>query len=318
MLSNAGKNLVLMVVSTIVGMAIFISAYELVKSRQYDAWKADFEQSGDWYEMLTVPSPNPILMWQYRPNAQAEKWGSVIRTNGHGFRDLDHSLTKNSGSWRIAFVGDSVTLGIGVDLEKTFFRRFEDISHEKHTAAQVEALGFAIDGYNAIQVMEMVEKRVLPFRPDLVVYTLCMNDFDLEGASAGKMKYFRKPNSFFLRRVEKFYKQFFEYHDYHFRKGGGIAIERILETSNVLTERGAKLLVVLLPIFPEQGFADYPIGHMHKELATTLGQSGIPVLDLLHSPLTQGASPRTYARDIWHLNEQGHELVASLLAKALL
>jgi lysophospholipase L1-like esterase len=317
MISNTGKNLILTVFSTLFGLVLFIGAYELVKSQRYDAWKAEYEKSGDWYGKLTIPSPNPVLMWEYRPNFQAMKWGSVISTNEHGFRDRERSVAKKDGWRRVAIVGDSVTLGIGVDGEKTFSRRIEDLIQERRRTAKVEIFGFAVDSYNTMQVMEMVRQRVLPFRPDRVVYVMCMNDFDFEGASAGKIKYFRKPDSFFMLRIEKLYKQFFEYHDYYYRKNAGAVIEHILQTRDVLAEQGATLDVVLLPIFPDQGFSAYPIGHMHKELATTLGQNGIGVIDLLESPLTRGASPRTYALDIWHLNEHGHELLASLLFKAL-
>jgi lysophospholipase L1-like esterase len=318
MASSTAKNLALVITSTLLSLALFVGGYEIFKSRQYDAWKTEYEKSGDWYGKLTVPSPNAVLMWEYRPNAQAEKWGTVIRTNGHGFRDRDQLLAKEDEKRRVAFVGDSVTLGIAVDVEKTFFRRFEDLSRDRNPGAQIETLGFAVDGYNAIQVMEMVKKRVLPFQPDIVVYTMCMNDFDLEGASAGKIKYFRKPNSFFLRRLEKLYKQLFEYHDYHFRKNKGPVIERVLQTNERLTERGVKLVVVLLPVFPDRGVASYPIAHIHTELTRKLSQDAITVIDLLRSPLTQDPSAQPYARDIWHLTEQGHELVASILLEELL
>jgi lysophospholipase L1-like esterase len=316
--SDTAKNLLLVLFSTLLTLVLLVGGYEIYKSHRYDVWKAEYERSGDWYGMLTMPSPNPVLMWEYRPDAQTEKWGSPIKTNAHGYRDRNHPLVKDEGGMRVAFVGDSVTLGIGVDLEKTFFRRFEGLSREKDPAARIETLGFAVDGYNAIQVMEMVRERVLPFRPDMVVYTMCMNDFDLAGASAGKTKYFRKPGSFFLARLEKLYRQFFEYHDYHFRRNRDEVTERILQTGAILAERGARLVVVLLPIFPEKGFTEYPIAHMHAELTQRLSQGGIEVVDLLSSPLTRDADARNYARDIWHLTEQGHDLVASLLVDSLL
>ncbi|MEA3275503.1 MAG: SGNH/GDSL hydrolase family protein [Pseudomonadota bacterium] len=305
-------------VSTLLALALFVGAYELWKSYEYDNWKSEFEETGDWYGKLTVPSENATMLWEYRSNGEVEKWGSVIRTNRHGFRDREHERDKREGVLRIAFAGDSVTLGIGVDLDRTFVRRVEALGRTRFPTAEIETLGFAVDGYNAIQVMELIGERAMPFSPDIVVYVMCMNDFDLEGDSAGKMKYFRKPDSFFLLRLEKFFQQFSEYHDYHFRKNKALVFERIVEIKNRLAAEGAEFFVALVPVFPEDGFADYPLAHTHEEIDRQLSEKGVAVLNLLESPLAQGAMPRAFAMDVWHLNEEGHGLVAQHLVESLL
>lgn len=311
--SGFGKNLLLTLASVALSLALFVGAYEIYKSHRYDAWKAEYERSGDWYGKLTIPSANPVLMWEYRASAQGAKWGSVITTNAHGYRDLERNLEKEDGWRRIAVVGDSVTLGAGVGDEETFVRRLESRVREMQPGPPLEVLGFAVAGYNALQVMELVRERVAPFEPDRVVYVFCMNDFDFDGASAGLVKYFRKPESFFLLRLEKLYKQFFEYHDYYFRKNFAAVVAEIVRTRDLLSDQGAGLDVVLLPVFPEQGLSGYPIRHVHEAMSDALARHDIAVIDLLQSPLSRGNPPRAYARDIWHLNARGHDLVASLL-----
>jgi lysophospholipase L1-like esterase len=203
-----------------------------------------------------------------------------------------------------------------VEDNETFVSRLEAVNEERLRTERVELMAFAIDGYNAAQVMELVQKRVIRFEPDRVVYMMCLNDFDFEDASAQKVKYFRKPKSFFWLLIEDLRKQARGYYDYHFEKNADKVFDSIAKTHRMLVERGSELEVVILPIFPPQGFDHYPLSHIHEKVIARLHQNGIRVLDLLNSPLAKDPAPSPYtleATDPWHLNKQGHELLASLL-----
>ena len=122
-----------------------------------------------------------------------------IKTNRYGFRDLDRESTaKPDGTFRIVFAGDSVTLGVGIPLETTFVRRFEMEANQMESQYRIQALNFAVDGYNTPQICEMIRSKVMSFSPDKVVYVMCLNDFDFELSSGDKILYFRKPRSFLL------------------------------------------------------------------------------------------------------------------------
>ena len=117
--------------------------------------------------------------------------------NRWGFRDRDYETPgKPADTHRIAFLGDSVTLGLGVAAEDVFVRRFEDAANGLGLGYTVQALNFSVDGYNTVQVNELLRTKVLPFAPDKVIYVLCLNDFDFADASGMKIRYFRKPKSF--------------------------------------------------------------------------------------------------------------------------
>jgi len=186
MMKSRLKNFALVVTSVVLALAAFIGLFEIIASYRYDRWTAEFAENDNWYGKLTIPSNNEILMWEYRPNSVAQVGGVAIQTNKHGFRDRDHPYVKNKGDLRIAFVGDSVTLGIGVEENDTFVRVFEREAGVRLSSVNVEAMSYAVDGYNAIQVLELLRDRVLPFAPDIVVYVMCMNDFDFDRASGKK------------------------------------------------------------------------------------------------------------------------------------
>jgi hypothetical protein len=59
-----------------------------------------------------------VLMWEYKPHGNHRS----IQTNRYGFRDSDFDSRASRRAWRVAFVGDSVTLGLGVELDQTFER----------------------------------------------------------------------------------------------------------------------------------------------------------------------------------------------------
>lgn len=74
-------------------------------------------------------------------------WGHrhyALRTNSLGFRDRatrDVALTTNA--YRIVFIGDSFTLGVGCDYEDTFVGRVDTALRER----RVDVLNAGVDGY---------------------------------------------------------------------------------------------------------------------------------------------------------------------------
>ena len=318
MTSNSFKNALLLLTSTAAALLVTAGAYEIYASKQYTEWRARYESEGDWYAGLTVPSNDPILMWEYRANGVGNILDSTITTNSHGFRDQEHSLRKRAGVLRIAFVGDSVTVGIGVADREIFVRQFEDIARQRFPTMDIEALAIAVDGYSAFQVMQLIEKRALRFQPDMVVYVMCMNDFDTEDASGEKKRYFAKPSSFSLARIQQLYRRFYGYYEYHFQKNKDQVYARIGEVKKALTSQGIIFRVAIMPTFPKHSSGVHPLTSMRRSVEETLQHSGIMVNDLMDSPLGYGDARRKYALDGWHLNAHGHRLVAELLVASLL
>ena len=180
--------------STIVAVILFVGVFEVVENIRYSIWRTNFDNFG-WFGKITVPSKNPLLMWEYRPYGEFEQ----IKTNRWGFRDVDYeSKEKPENTLRVAFAGDSITLGMKVAAQETFVRQFEAEANSLNSRRRIQTLKFGIDGYHAIQINELIRTKVLAFSPDIVVYTMCLNDFDFNQPSGRKIRYFKKPESWFL------------------------------------------------------------------------------------------------------------------------
>lgn len=316
-----GKNILLVVTSVVVTVAVCAGLFEIFASLNYDSWRAEFVEKNGLYDTLIVPSDNERLVWKYRPSASGETWGTTIQTNAHGFRDRNRSFERPADGLRIAFAGDSVTLGLGVDATATFVTLFENAAAARAAPLSVEALSFAVGGYSAIQVLELMRDDVIPFSPDTAVYVMCMNDFDFVHSSGQIMKYFRKPESFFARFLERVYAKFFSgsYYEYHFRKNRDAVFSEIRKLKAEMEQRDIDFRVAIMPIFDiENVSSTYPVADMHADIVETLNKDDIPIIDLL-AVFENAEMPVTdLAFDDVHLTEAGHRLVADALVEEIL
>ena len=316
--SGAALHLGMALASALVALVLFVAVFEVVQNVRYYRWRRDFTDSG-WLGRLTIASPNPVLMWEYRP------YGTHLdlETNRYGFRERDlETPEKPEGVLRVAFVGDSVTLGFGVAAEETFVRRFEVEANRGRAGPRVEALNFAVDGYNAVQIAELVRSKVLAFSPDHVVYTLCWNDFDFWESAGDKIRYFRKPTFFFVRVVERAYRRAFRIDDhlFHYARNRDVVLEEILRMQALADGAGAAFRVAILPVFfrHDASFEGYRLAGLHRELGAFLEAHGIPYVDLLGAFAAAGAPPASWAPDVWHPTAEGHALIARTLLPSVL
>jgi lysophospholipase L1-like esterase len=309
-------NLALAAAATLVTLVVCAAAWEIRGNVRYYRWRSRFDNKG-WIGRLTVASANPTLLWEYRPYGEVEG----IRINRWGFRDVDYETRgKPAGTRRIAFLGDSITLGQGVSPEETFVHRV-GVSTREHP---VQALNFGVDGYHALQIRELLTAKVLAFQPDRVVYVMCLNDFDFTDSSGRKISYFRKPLFFLPQDLDRAWRSLTgaEFHHYHFAKHRTEVMAAILDMKRVLDERHAGFLVAVVPVFPEEKggddyFSRYPFSDLHGEITAFCRRSGVDVLDLLEDFGRQPPPPERYALDVWHLTAEGHRIVAEALRDTL-
>ncbi|MCI0590775.1 MAG: SGNH/GDSL hydrolase family protein [Gammaproteobacteria bacterium] len=309
------KRVILVLVSTILGLLLFVAAYELVENIRYYQWKAE-KYTPVWFGNVTVASPDPILMWEYKPYGRYE----YIQMNRYGFRDYDYaSKNKPANVYRAAFIGDSVTLGLGVKASDTFVQKFNVFTKKLDLPTTIEGMNFGMDGYNAPQIYELLVTKVIMFSPDEVVYLMCLNDFDFTDASGKKIRYFQKPKSFFLLRGEKLYRWLIgaEYHRYYYEKDRELVFDYMLRMKRFLDNKGIAFQVVLLPVFfvKEASFDNYPLTDIHTDISSYLMDNGIEVHDLLNVFRQQSEGPRYFGDDAWHPSKTGHELIAEEMAR---
>lgn len=124
---------------------------------------------------------DPIAGARHIPDAsgwQTLEGRAFVTINSQGRRDREHGLAKPAGTYRIAVIGDSFAEAMQVDARAAFWALLED---ELATCAamdgqHVEVLNFGVSGFGTAQELRVLEHKVLPYEPDLVVLPFVPND----------------------------------------------------------------------------------------------------------------------------------------------
>ncbi len=91
-------------------------------------------------------------------------------TNEYGFRG-DFDIAPNSGSEKVAFVGDSFTFSVGVDNKKTFIHLLNQNSQRGDSF-----LNFGVTGYSTDQELLLIKERVFQFSPKRLILVVFLGN----------------------------------------------------------------------------------------------------------------------------------------------
>jgi hypothetical protein len=132
-------------------------------------------------------SDNPELGYEYRANyrATSENWDyqdSFPYINAHGFRDIERSVDKPEGVFRVALIGDSVIAGNHSGPKETLVGLRLDQAGGEH----IEVMSFGVGGYNFHEYAALLASKVQAFSPDLVVL-LVLNDDAFRGDKSNNL-----------------------------------------------------------------------------------------------------------------------------------
>lgn len=125
------------------------------------------------------------LGWRYRPGTQArhrtEEFDVDVRFDALGRRVGEEDTAPDAPT--AVFVGDSLTLGWGIEDEETFAARTSEALGDRN-------VNLGVAGYGTGQSYLKLRRDGLPLDPELVVYTFCANDLIevLHGRRYGRAK----------------------------------------------------------------------------------------------------------------------------------
>lgn len=103
----------------------------------------------------------------------------IWKTNEFGERVRENPLkftSTFSDKIKIATYGDSESFGWGLSTEETYQQQLENMD------SRIQAHNFGVPGYNVYQIAEHVEKTGHLRNPDLLLYLVNENDFDISFA----------------------------------------------------------------------------------------------------------------------------------------
>ncbi|MBR9921634.1 MAG: SGNH/GDSL hydrolase family protein [Bacteroidetes bacterium] len=120
------------------------------------------------------------VAFKMKPNTEVYNKMSTISTNSLGFRSPETRIEKPAGVFRICVVGDSFTMGDGVEQHETFSHIFDSLLNTEDAHSEVEVINMGVGGYNLIEYQNILEKRLPAYNPDLVVIGFCgRNDMNV-------------------------------------------------------------------------------------------------------------------------------------------
>lgn len=127
------------------------------------------------------PSSHPHMGWELTPgakrfedNVEGIRIGYLV--NLSGFRDRTNGMWNRwiENDIKIAFIGDSVTYGAGVEFVDTYSNIVELVLSEENIS--VRSVNFGISGFNALQYLAVLKYKALPLDPDIVILGYFLND----------------------------------------------------------------------------------------------------------------------------------------------
>lgn len=187
MLKHIAQNLALIGLGTVVALLVGEILTRAIRPPSTVEYQIDPEIGQMLVPNQTTRFLSQTAVWMGR------EFDQTVTTNGAGFHDVEHTVEKPEGVYRIVVVGDSVIEGLQVAVEDGFTQQCERMLNEQIAARHVEVINLGISGSGPAQYYRRLEKKGLPYKPDLIVMAVLPdNDFwdSFYGLSAGDSKLF--------------------------------------------------------------------------------------------------------------------------------
>jgi hypothetical protein len=126
-----------------------------------------------------------FLQFELKPRVSRTLFGQPFVTNEFGMHDDQVTLEKPEGTFRIAVLGASMDMGWGVRYQDTYANRLQEWLGARATERghagprRFEVLNFAVMAYSPLQRLDTLRRKVLAFRPDMVIYSATTLDVRL-------------------------------------------------------------------------------------------------------------------------------------------
>lgn len=283
-------------------------------------WIEERVEKGESYAY----TPNTKLIYRYpdNPRGYFDEENEVVGTiNDKGFRGLDKTFEKPNEIYRIAFLGDSFTLGIGVKDGDTLPVNFEHAVQSKYS--NTEVLNFGLTGSSTQEQIELLERYLISFEPDIVVIVLFLNDANRIGTirflSRPKVLTKVRKHSFLINAsvgsVEKYFrhKEMIRHYKNGFIEGseGWEMVKAALRKGKSLSEKhNFQLIVAVYPVLIQLN-EGYPFRTIHKTIEDYCASLEIPFVDLLNGFFGKNGS------ELWvHPADQHPNEIANRIAGA--
>ncbi|MBT4521248.1 MAG: hypothetical protein HOC23_14700 [Halieaceae bacterium] len=122
----------------------------------------------------------PRIGYTLKRNAELTMWNDTFVSNELGYRTGQEK--KTAGVFRVLFVGDSWTFGMGVTQEESYPKVFERLANnhssdsDRNADRKIEAWTLSLPGYNTFNYINALKFFFHRLEPDAVVFAPSSND----------------------------------------------------------------------------------------------------------------------------------------------
>lgn len=277
-----------------------------------------------------------VTFWKFKPSSKISmspnfrmltEFYSLYTINSQGFRGKDFRKEKEKDTYRIIALGDSITFGLCVPEEKTYYKVLENLLNERLSPLKVEVISLGVPGYSSYQGLQMLQHEALLYSPDMAtLYFGGNNEFakskytDREYAQAirGSLldRWSKKIRTLgLLKSISLKLKNWTADEERNGRKttfrvpplnflGDLAQMKRFLDKSGIES-------ISVVPPHSSKNLERQPYGEQYGEIARFLGNY-VCVADV-DSQFKQRGADALFTEDDVHPNEAGHRVIAEAL-----
>jgi hypothetical protein len=149
-------NIFILLSAIILCLILFLSAVKFIAGSQKTE-VSQYYTNLDWDDRDINDIPHRRNM-VYENMVRGTNKIYKVKINSQGFRDYEYELDKPPDNLRIAVVSDSVTFGVGVNLEDTYVKQLERLLNN-YCSRKVEILNFGASGASTVNELELIQKK---------------------------------------------------------------------------------------------------------------------------------------------------------------
>lgn len=134
-------------------------------------------------EQISQLVPDSVLMYRHAPNSvargrsESDEFDFEYRHNSLGFRDVERTVEKPAGTFRVVALGDSFTYGQGAGFDEMWPSRLEALLNESlPDGARADVLRLGMRRFYPGTSRDVLAQVGLQFSPDLIIVGVVPND----------------------------------------------------------------------------------------------------------------------------------------------
>ncbi|BBM81956.1 SGNH/GDSL hydrolase family protein [Candidatus Uabimicrobium amorphum] len=285
-------------------------------------------------DLRSIYTKDDIRGWKLQANAKGRILGMPFSINAKGVRgkEIDY---KRSQSYRILYLGDSVTFGFMIEKDRDTLPYQIENCLKKHRV-NVETINAGVCGYAPSQEYDYLVKEGIKYNPHLVVISVVLNDvtdnifFENLGDNIAGFESLAQDNIFTYSRFLLLLKMLYVSKT---KRQNYFAVNRELcdspqndKFAQYLAQTKTELLQIqrfcrshniktLFVFFPCQYQLSKKPSHITPQVIL---QQDLSFLDL-YNPFYQAQNEKPiYYRDFWHPTIKGYHLAAQEISSHLL